>query len=209
MLPSLSCGLRLALALVVGVGYVARDSSISYAAGDDEEEEGGDDEGGAGEGGDDDSDAADDKDQPAVTAGGLFTMKTFPLRELERPLTITQKITQVRAGIGTDVSNKGAFESVGINLEGVSGYTDNFMLIGGLTSAYNFKQFAVYGGFEGALAYDLLDIRLAARIGRSVTNFAMSPEVDYQAAPSSPSILASRSATSHGRRSPSSRSIRS
>ena len=183
MLPSLSRGLRLALALVVSVGYVARHSSISYAAGgDDEEEGGGDDEGGGeGEGGDDDSDAADDKDQPAVTAGGLFTMKTFPLRELERPLTITQKITQVRGGIGTDVSNKGAFESVGVNVEGISGYTDNFMLLGGLTSAYNFQQYNVYGGFEGALAYDLLDIRLAASIRRFAENKSTDVgKVDYR-----------------------------
>jgi hypothetical protein len=183
MLPSLSRGLRLALALVVSVGYVARHSSISYAAGGDDEEEGGggDDEGAAGEGGDDDSDAADDKDQPAVTAGGLFTMKTFPLRELERPLTITQKITQVRGGIGTDVSNKGAFESVGINIEGISGYTDNFMLLGGLTSAYNFQQYNVYGGFEGALAYDLLDIRLAASIRRFAENKSTDiGKVDYR-----------------------------
>ena len=183
MLPSLSRGLRLALALVVSVGYVARNSPSAYAA-DDEEDEGGDDDGGeGGEGGgegDDDADS-DDKDQPAITAGGLFTMKSFPVRELERPLTITQKITQARLGVGTDVSNKGAFESAGVNLEALHGYTDNFMLVGGLTSAYNFQQFSIYGGFEGALAYDLLDIRLAASIRRFATNASTDPgKVDYK-----------------------------
>ncbi len=184
MLPSLSRGLQLALALTVSVGYVVGDAPGAYAQ-DDEEDEGGDEEGGDEEGseeeGDDGEGGAEDKDQPAVTAGGLFTMKTFPIRELERPLTITQKIAQVRAGLGTDVSNKGAFESVGVNLEALYGYTDNFMLLGGVTSAYNFQQFNIYGGFEGALAYDLLDFRLAARLGRAASNVSTDPEqVDYQ-----------------------------
>ena len=165
---------------------MAWDSPSAYAQDDEDDEGGGDDEGGdegedGGGGGDDEDADADDKDQPAVTAGGLFTLQSFPLRELERPLTITQKITQARLGIGTDVSNKGAFESVGLNLEALHGYTDNFMLVGGVTSAYNFQQFNIYGGFEGALAYDLLDIRLAARIGRSAANVSMDPEtVDYR-----------------------------
>jgi hypothetical protein len=185
MLPSLSRELRLVLALAVGVGYVAWDSPGAYAQ-DDEDEGGGDDDDGGGDdgeggGGDDDDSDADDKDQPVITAGGLFTMKSFPIRELERPLTITQKITQARLGIGTDVSNKGAFESVGLSLEALHGYTDNFMLVGGFTSAYNFQQFNIYGGFEGALAYDLLDIRLAARIGRAAENRSTDPgKVDYR-----------------------------
>ena len=184
MLPSLSRGLRLALALIVSVGFVAWDSPGAYAQDDEDEgddgggDEGGDEEGG---GGGDEEEDTDDKDQPAVTSGGLFTMKSFPVRELDRPLTITQQVTQVRGGIGTDVSNKGAFESVGLNLEALYGYRDNFMLVGGLTSAYNFQQFNIYGGFEGALAYDLLDIRLAARIGRAATNVSTNMnEVDYQ-----------------------------
>ena len=186
MLPSLSCGLRLALALVVSVGYVARDSAVAYAADDDEDDdEGGGDGGdggeGGGDGGDDGEGADDDKDQPAITAGGLFTMRTFPVRELERPLTITQKISQARFGLGTDVSNKGAFESVGLSFEAIHGYTDNFMLLGGLTSAYNFQQFNLYGGFEGALAYDLLDFRLAASIRRFAANASTDMgKVDYK-----------------------------
>ncbi len=164
---------------------MAWDSPSAYAQDDEDDEGGGDDEDGGddeGGGGDEDEDAdADDKDQPAVTAGGLFTLQTFPLRELERPLTITQKVTQARLGIGTDVSNKGAFESAGLSLEALHGYSDNFMLVGGLTSAYNFQQFNIYGGFEGALAYDLLDIRLAARIGRTAANVSTDPgKVDYQ-----------------------------
>lgn len=166
MLPSLSRGLALALALAASLGYAAWNSSSAYAQ-DDEEDEGDDgDEGDGGDEGEEEDEEEDDKEQPAVTAGGLFTLKTFPIRELDRPLTITQNIAQVRAGLGTDVSAQGAFESVGVSLEGLYGYRDNFMLLGGFTSAYNFKQFGFYAGFEGALAYDLIDFRMAARLSR-------------------------------------------
>lgn len=179
MLPSLSRGLALALALSASLGYVAWNSSSAYAQDDDDDEDDGGDDGDGGDEGDEDEE--DDKEQPAVTAGGLYTLKTFPIRELDRPLTITQDIAQVRGGIGTDVSNKGAFESVGVNIEALYGYRDNFMLLGGVTSAYNFQQFNVYAGFEGALSYDLLDFRLAARVGRAAANVSTDPEmVDYQ-----------------------------
>jgi hypothetical protein len=187
MLPSLSGALRLALVISLGAGAVAWDGHrhVAYAQSEDEDEGGGDDEGGDEGDGEEtgEDDETDDKDQPVITAGGLFTMKTFPIRENERPLTITQKITQLRLGVGTDVSNKGAFESAGVNLEGLHGYSDNFMLLGGFTSAYNIKQFAIYGGFEGALAYDLIDIRLAGRISRAARNLAPpdAEEVDYEA----------------------------
>jgi len=181
MLASLFRGWRLALVLIVSTGYVARTPQAAYAQEDDDDEGGGGEgEGGEGEGEGDDTDA-DDKDQPAVTAGGLFTMRTYPLRENDRPLTITQKITQARLGIGTDVSNKGAFESAGVNLEALHGYSDNFMLVGGLTNSYNFQQFNIYGGFEGALAYDLIDIRLAPAIRRFAENKSEDPgKVDYR-----------------------------
>jgi len=172
MLPSFSRGLRLALVLVLSAGYVVWQGhghpAYAKGGGDDDEEGDDDDSGGKGKGGDDDGEDAgeDDKDQPPITAGGLFTMSTYPVSELLRPLTMTQNIAQLRLGLGTDLSAKGAFESFGVSLEGTYGYTDNFSLIGGLTDAYNFHQFSVYFGFEGALAYDLLDIRLAANLHR-------------------------------------------
>ncbi|MBA3394623.1 MAG: hypothetical protein H0T89_18400 [Deltaproteobacteria bacterium] len=178
---------RLALVLSLSVGFVALEGhhEAAYADDDDEDDDGGgdDDDGGdGGEDGEDGEDVEDPKDQPSVTAGGLYTLKTFPIRENERPLTITQNITQLRLGLGTDVSNKGAFESAGVSLEGLHGLKDNFMLVGGLTSAYNFKQFALYGGFEGALMYDVIDFRLAARIGRAAANVSTDPMmVDYKA----------------------------
>ena len=169
MLPSLSGALRLALGISFGAGALAWDGhrSIAYADDEEDDDDGGDDGGDEGGGGEEDDEVEDPKDQPPITAGGLYTMKTFPIRENERPLTITQKITQARLAVGTDISNKTAFESAGVNLEALHGYTDNFTLMGGFTSAYNVKQFGVYGGFEGALAYDLIDIRLAGRISRA------------------------------------------
>lgn len=171
MLPSFSRGLRLALVLALSAGYVAWQGHghPAYAKGgeDDDEDAGGDDDdSGKGKGDEDDEPGEDDKDQPAVTAGGLFTMNTYPVSELLRPLTMTQNIAQLRLGLGTDLSAKGAFESFGVSLEGTYGYSDNFSIIGGLTDAYNFAQFGVYFGFEGALAYDLVDIRLAANLHR-------------------------------------------
>lgn len=184
MLPSFSRGLRLALVLMVSVGYVGwtGHTHAAFAKGDDDDggddDSGGDDadkgsKGGDDAGGDEDDDGnGPDKDQPLVTAGGLFTLNTYPVRENSRPLTMTQKITQLKLSVGTDLSAKGAFESAGVSLEAIHGVTDNFSVIGGLTSAYNFKQYSVYFGFEGALAYDLLDIRLAANLHRfAVTRF--------------------------------------
>jgi len=168
MLPSLSGALRLALVISLGAGIVAWDGhrQLAYADDDEDEDEGGDDEGGKGDEGEEEEEE-DTKDQPPITAGGLYVMKTYPIRENERPLTMTQQITQARLAVGTDISNKTAFESAGVNLEALHGYSDNFTLLGGFTSAYNVHQFNVYGGFEGALAYDLIDIRLAGRIGRA------------------------------------------
>ncbi|HLL22838.1 MAG TPA: hypothetical protein VK427_11935 [Kofleriaceae bacterium] len=165
---------------------MAWDGHRSPAYADDDEEDGddgGDDDGGGDGGGDDDGDESeegDDKDQPAITAGGLYTKKTFPVRENERPLTITQNLTQARLGVGTDVSNKGAFKTAGVTLEALHGYRDNFMLLAGFTSAYNAAQYNVYAGFEGALYYDLIDLRVAARFGRAARNVSTDPEmVDY------------------------------
>jgi hypothetical protein len=170
MLPSFSRGSRLALVLALSVGYVVWQghghSAYAKGGGDDDEESDDSDDDKGGKGDEDDDTGEDDKDQPLVTAGGLFTMNTYPVSELLRPLTMTQNIGQLRLGLGTDLSAKGAFESFGLSLEGIYGYSDNFSIIGGLTDAYNFHQFSVYFGFEGALAYDLVDIRLAANLHR-------------------------------------------
>ncbi|HEX5060354.1 MAG TPA: hypothetical protein VFV99_13395, partial [Kofleriaceae bacterium] len=167
MLRLLSRGLLIA---ALSLGVVAVKAHPVYADDDDEEEDdGGDDGGSTKSSGDEDGDEEEeaDPDQPIVTAGGLFTMKSYPVREISRPLTMTQKITQVRVSAGTDISAKGAFGSGGLSVEGIYGQADNFNIIGGLTNAYNFKQFGFYAGFEAALVYDILDIRLAANLHRN------------------------------------------
>src|SRR3954465_12141602 len=118
---SLSRGLLIA---ALSAGYIswhgAHHAAFAKGDGDDggDDDDGGEESGGEKDGGDDDTEVEEDKDQPAVTAGGLYTLKTFPIRELDRPLTITQSIGQLRAGVGTDVSAKQAFESYGVSLEG-------------------------------------------------------------------------------------------
>lgn len=170
---SQSRGLRFALVLLMSLGYVGLHGHFqpAYAEGDDDDDGGDDgDDGGKG-GGDGDAEEPEeevDEDQPPVTAGGLYTLKTYPVRELSRPLTITQGIAQVRAGVGVDVSSRGAFESFGAAVEGRYGFRDNVMGLGGFTGAYNFKQFSVYAGLEASLAYDLIDFRTALRLSRPV-----------------------------------------
>jgi hypothetical protein len=177
MLASLSRVSRLALILGLGVGFVGLHEGTARAEDDDDETGGGD----GGDGGDEPSDEPTDeptdeedpKDQPAVTSGGLFTMKTYPVSEIQRPLTMTQGITQLRLGLGSDLSAKTAFQFFGVSLDAKYGYKDNFTLLAGFSGDYNFKGFSVSAGFEGALAYDIFDVRLQARLYRSaeVSNF--------------------------------------
>ncbi len=173
---SQSRGLRFALVLLMSLGAVAwlGHDRPAYA---EDEEDGGDD--GGDEGGDEgagDEEEEVDEDQPPVTSGGLFSLKTYPIRELSRPLIMTEKITQVRLGVGVDVSAKGAFESFGVSLEGEHGFRDNVSGVFGFTNAYNFKQFGVYAGVEAALAYDLVDVRAALRLSRPAAPGAMPGE---------------------------------
>ena len=152
--------------------------SNAYAKGDDDEDsedsdsdsgdEGDGGDGGDGEGGDsgEEDEEEVDKDQPPVTAGGLYNINTYPVAELQRPLTMTQGILQMRAGLGVDVSAQTAFESVGHVLDFRYGVKDNFMLLGGFNSAYNFTGVEAFVGMEASLAYNLIDFRAAFRAGR-------------------------------------------
>ncbi len=177
----LSRGLRLTLIAGISFGYIAwhghwhdafaKKGHSDDSGGDDDDDDSasgsGDDSGDDNSDSDSDSDQDADKDQPPVTAGGLYTLKTYPVRENSRPLTITHGITQLRLGIGTDLSAKGAFGSAGISLEAEYGVKDNFMIVGGLTDAYNFNQYSAYFGFEASLIYDLLDFRAVANLHRT------------------------------------------
>jgi hypothetical protein len=171
MLPTLTSELRVAWILALSAAYIGWHTHDACAGKHASDDDGGDDAGDDGEegdGGDAGEDEGDeDRDQPPVTAGGLFTMATYPINELQRPLTMTEHITQMRLGLGTDISAKGAFQTGGFTLDAAYGVRDNFTVIGGFSNAYNMRQFQFYAGFEGSLIYDLFDIRLAVDLHRT------------------------------------------
>ena len=151
------------------------DTCRTMVAQDDDDDDGGEDDGSdsGGDDGEGEEEDEDAKDQPAVTSGGLFTMKTYPVREISRPLIMTQGIFQGRVSLGTDISAKGAFTTGGLSLEAIYGVRDNFSVLGGFTNAYNMKQFGVYAGMEASLYYDIIDFRIAANLHRNaIPNFS-------------------------------------
>lgn len=125
---------------------------------EDEEEEDEDEE-------DEDEEDEEDGSQPPVTAGGMFTKKTYPIAELERPLTITKGILEVRGGIDIDVSAETAFETWRFKLDGRYGLQDHVelqaafatLLTGdaGLGTAGTLFS----AGIEGGIVYDLVHFR--------------------------------------------------
>jgi len=163
------------------VAWPTRHRGTAYAQGDDDEASGGDDDDGSAsagdDSGDDDSTAGDDdsgdddggggdddadKDQPPVTAGGLYTKKNYPISQIERPLTLIKGMTEVRVGLGTDISASTAFEKWNMLVEGHYGIQDNSEIQFGLSTDLNkFTDFAAYVGYEGSLSYDLVDFRTA------------------------------------------------
>lgn len=161
------------LLLVVTPAFVAAppwsDIAAAHAADDDDDD---DDDGKKGGGGDDDDDDDDDggeadkkEKQPPVTSGGLFTKKTFPIALLDRPLTITKDMLEVRGGLDIDVSDQRAFEIWRVKANGRYGLQDNIelqaafssVLTGELPPGSNLIAASV--GIESAIAYDVVDFR--------------------------------------------------
>jgi hypothetical protein len=143
----------------------------AYADDEDDEDDGGDDDrdGGGGDDEGEDVEEEEDEDQPPITAGGLYTIKTYPQGEIQRPLTMTKGITELRGGFGFDVSNKTAFESVGAAADLRYGLQDNVELRAGFSGENNFKAFRFLGAFEGSIVYDLVDFRVGATLERTAT----------------------------------------
>jgi hypothetical protein len=177
-------------------------------SGDEEDEDSGDeeDEDGGDEGEEEDDFEGEDEEeeeeeegepQPPVTAGGMFTKKTYPVAELERPLTVIQGMFEVRGGIDIDVSDETAFEVFRLKLDGRYGLADHVELqaiidflisgdralllppapvdgedVGGVTSPVSLFGF----GLEGALYYDLVHFRSIAAL--TILPKADNPEED-------------------------------
>jgi hypothetical protein len=164
MLADLSKSLRLSLALVLGTAaaaYPVLAASPAWADDEDEDEDEDDDDEDKGEdeGEEEEEEEEEDPDQPPVTSGGLFTLQTYPQGEIQRPLTMTKGITELRAGVGFDISNKTAFETGGLSFDGRYGYQDNVELQAGFKGINNFKNVSAYAAFEGSIVYDLVDFR--------------------------------------------------
>lgn len=164
--------LRLALLLFAGVSAGAFPIvdflalQPAWAQDDEEDEDEDSEEEDDDEEADDGEDEEEEEDQPPVTAGGLYTLKTYPISEIERPLTITEGIAEGKLGIGFDISNKTAFKSFGASLDFRYGLKDNVELQAGFKGIYNFKGFELYAGLEAGIVYDFLDFRVAPVVQR-------------------------------------------
>jgi hypothetical protein len=156
-------------ALVVGPALVAE--TVALAQDDDEEDDDFDDE-------DEDEDEDEEEDeeegdgepQPAVTAGGMFTKKSYPVAELERPLTLIKGMFEVRGGIDIDVSDQTAFEIFRFKADARYGLADHvelqaisdFLLSGDRVQGTSLGL--VGFGLEGALYYDMVHFRSVAAL---------------------------------------------
>lgn len=163
---------RLSLSLILVAGSCAALFPVLHSSpawgDDDEDEEDSDDEDGDDEGGDDEGEEEEeDENQPPITAGGLYTLQTYPQGEIQRPLTLTQGITELKAGIGFDISNKTAFETFGASLDARYGLQDHVELQAGFKGISNFKTITAYAAFEGAIVYDLVDFRAGLQLAHT------------------------------------------
>jgi hypothetical protein len=164
-------GLR-RLGLVVSLALVY--PAAAWADDDDEEEEDEEEE--------EEEDEEEDEGQPPVTAGGMFTKETYPVAELQRPLTITKGMAEVRAGIDVDVSAAGAFEKFGLGFNGRYGIEDNVEIQADLRTDLNkFSSFRAGAALEASIVYDLVDFRLGVVVPVSkvtIVDDPMTPAVE-------------------------------
>jgi hypothetical protein len=161
MLARCSVVLRLlTLGTLVVPPVLLSHAPAAYAEDDEEDDEGGE----GGEGAEEEEEEAVDKDQPAVTAGGLYTKATYPQSEVERPLTITQQVAEARVGMSFDLSKGVTFETWFLNVRGRYGLSDvleaqvtaNIMAVSPEGSA---TAHTVGAGVETAIVYDVVDFR--------------------------------------------------
>lgn len=188
MLTDLPRRLSMSLILVAGTSvalYPVLDTSQAWAQDDDEEDDE-DDEDEDDEGGDEDEEEGEeDEGQPVVTAGGLYTIKTYPQGEIQRPLTLTKGLIEARAGVGFDISNETAFDTFGAEAGVRYGLQDHMELQAGFKGISNFDVIQAYAAFEGAIVYDLIDFRAGLQLDKvpGSTNFGLTLGFPFRYAP--------------------------
>jgi hypothetical protein len=164
---SRSLWLRLLVAAIATSVVVCTAPISAFAQDDDDEEEEGGEEGGE-EGEEEEEEGGKlDKDQPPVTAGGLYTLDTYPLQEVIRPLTITKGMFEGRLALGFDVSKGSAFKIFDLDLDVRYGVADHVELqFGGFFTLLSPQEVALARQItlaaEMALKYDLVDFRVGA-----------------------------------------------
>src|SRR5690606_13136607 len=159
-----------------GVAHAQDDDDDDF---DDEDDDDFGDEDGYEDEEEEEEEEEDGYEQPPATAGGLYTMKTWPLAESLRPLTLNKGMLEVRAGFNMDLSALDAFETWRVPIEARFGLRDHVELQAGIdfllvTSEEQQAAFEEFGsllppldafvigiGLESALYYDLVDFRLA------------------------------------------------
>ena len=147
---------------------VARPWALAHADArdDDDDDEATDDDDATDD--DEATDDEEDEDQPPVTAGGLYTLATYPRGEVQRPLSMTLGILELRAAVGADMSNAHAFGSAGGALAARYGLRDNVELRADAACTYDCRGFEVGVAVEGSLDYDLVDLRAGVAVARSL-----------------------------------------
>ena len=149
-----------------------------------------------------DGEEGEDEDQPPVTAGGLYNMKTWPVAENLRPLTLNRGMLEVKAGFNMDLSALDAFETWRVPISAKYGLRDHLELQFGydflmVTTRSKFDDFEQYGSrqpkldkmvatfaLESALYYDFVDFRLAL-------DFPINPGIKRFERPDCDTIVAS------------------
>jgi hypothetical protein len=111
-----------------------------------------------------------DPNQPKATSGGVYTLETYPLSEVERTLILPAGVAEIRADIDIDMSKGRTFELWTMRLFGRYALSDTFELQAGVSSL----QFIVpdgvdngvslFAGIELALAHDLIDFRAGIEV---------------------------------------------
>ena len=188
MLTDLPRRLSMSLILVAGTSvalYPVLDTSQAWAQDEDEEEEEDEDEDEDEEGEEEEEEEEEEEGQPVVTAGGLYTIKTYPQGEIQRPLTLTKGLIEARAGIGFDISNETAFDTFGAEVGARYGLQDHMELQAGFKGISNFDIIQAYAAFEGAIVYDLVDFRAGLQLDKNPggSHFGLSLGFPFRYAP--------------------------